>query len=882
MTRNPLFLVDREQELAFLRQVMEEGKIGRGHTVLITGDVGIGKTRLVEEFMDICQKEGFAVLPSICIGNNQPAFLPVGTALQTYAKKVRERPDMYVPIGLAGFQSLEIETSNPAEVVKERTRMLEYLLHQFAAIAKQQPVLFVIDDLHLADSATLAFFHYLARNIRNERIIAVGTFVEEFASTENIFANTLKNMNIERLPAILKLANLGEKEINQIVEQMGFGETEELAKYLNERTSGNPLFIIEFLAATKNTGLTEIEAIKKMSLPENVKDIVRFRVSKLPERTRKVLATCAVLGRIFEYGVLSALAGLQEEELLDSIEELISQNFLVETEEFEEGYKFVSNTAHEVIYADITGVRRRILHQKAAEVIEKLHGTDERFWSGLARHYREGGNKTKFLEYAVKAGRSAASRFANAEAIAHLKGALEVLDETPDNLQKRIEVMWELAEVLELEGRYGEALEMLDKRIMVTATNNPFETGKSHRKKSEISIYRGDYDRALAECERAEQFLTELTDAKLELARVWSAKGMVYERKGDYVKGIEWQNRALGVFEKINAEKDVGSALNKIGLCLWYLGECDKALEQYQKSLAIREKIKDLRGIAMSYNNIGLVNDTKGNHEKALGYYEKSLGICEKIGDVWGIAISYNNIGLIYSSMGDYDKALRYYEKSIGICEKIGDVWGIALVCNNIGALYGRKGDYEKALEYCEKSLGIYKKIGDVMGIARAYAEIALIHEAKGDYELALKSSQETIALGKQIQNNEMIATGFVQVCEIYLSKSEIGPAKEHLKEGKKHLGEHCDKKLIAYSDYVEGKLLAAERREEEARKILKTAIKMYDEIKSHDTEYYMALFEIGRIERDVETLKKSLAFFEKIGNRIWVERVKDVLENLG
>ncbi|MEM3397032.1 MAG: tetratricopeptide repeat protein [Thermoplasmata archaeon] len=914
-------LVDRERELAIIKKIMDNTKNGRGATVLITGDIGIGKTRLAEEFMEMCQREGFVVLSSICVGNNQPAFLPVTMALQNYAKKVCEHPEMYVPIGLAGFQSLEIERSNPKEIVKERTRMLEHLHYQFTGISKQKPVIFVIDDMHLADSATLAFFHYMARNVFNESIILVATFVEEFARSTSTFAETIRNLNIERLCTMLKIENFNEREVQLFVAQMGFPDSKEFVKYVYERTSGNPLFIIEFLSAIQNAGLKDLEAIKKMSLPKNVKDIVRFRVSTLSEKTKKVLATASVLGRVFEYAVLKELVGLNEEELLDALDELISQNFLMSTEEFEEGYKFVSNTTCEVLYSDIIGMRRKLMHQRAAEVIEQFHGSDEQFWSSLAWHYKESGDKTKFLEYALRAGRSAARRFANAEAIEHFKGALEVLGETPEELKQKIGVMWELAEVLDLDGRYEEALGILDKRISCTAISNPVEAGKSHRKKAEIFIYKGDYDDALGECEKAEEFLIGLPEEELELARAWSVRGVVYERKGEYLKGIEWQNRALQVFEKIKAEKDVGNALNKIGLCLWCLGDYEKSLEQYQKSLAIREKIGDLRGMAMCYNNIGLIYDAKGDYKRAFNYYEKSLAICEKIGDVWGISISYNNIGLSYYNAGDYEKAvdyyekglaickkigdtyglgifynniglihssmgnylvsLEYYEKGLAICENVGDLWGIALISTNIGTIYGRSGDYKKAMDYLEKSLAISKKIGDVMGIARTYSEIAIIYKEKEEYDLALKYFQESLKLYRQIRNEDMIATECLYICDTYIDKSEIGLAREHLKEGKKHLGELSDKRLIAYSNFVEGKLLGAEGRTEESKKFLRSAIEMYEKIKLQDIEYYMALFELGKIERNKDLLRKAVAFFEKIGNTTWIERANKVLKNL-
>ncbi|MEM3395940.1 MAG: tetratricopeptide repeat protein [Thermoplasmata archaeon] len=875
----PQVMVDREKELAVLKNVMEICSEGKGGTVLICGDVGVGKTRLASEFAEMCRSEGFIILSSICIGNNEPAYLPVLSALQNHAKKVREQAEMYVPIGLAGFQSIEIEEPNPDTMARERTRMLEHLLHQFIAIAKKQPVMLLIDDLHLADSATLSFLHYLARNIRNEKIVVVATYVEEFANAETAFAKTIRNMNIERLCTVLKLGNFSEKEVRQIVAQLGLEQTEEIASYVYDRTSGNPFFVVEFLIAIQNAGLREIDAIKNMELPDTVKDLVKFRFSKLTEKTRKVLTFCAVLGRVFEYEVLREVTGLNEEELLDAIDELRTQNFLVETEEFEEGYKFASNTAHEVIYDGITGARRRIMHQKTAEVLEKLHGDDEQFWSAMARHYREGGNRSKFLVYAVKAGKSAARKFANVEAVELFDSVLEMLGETEVEIKQKVEILWELAEVLEVEGRYDKALEMLSKRIDYTLQSNPIEAGKSHRKMAEIYIFRGEYENALREVERAEQLLTGISDADFELARVWSTKGYVYERKGEYIKAIECQKRALEVFEKKNAEKEAGNANHRIGACYWYTGEYEKAIEFYQKALEIRKKINDLRGIASTYTNIGVVHYSMGSYDEAIEFYLKGAEIQSKMGDAWGMAMVYNNLGLVYSNKGEYEKATEYYLKSLAIEEKIGDMWGVEWSYQNLGVLYRDRGDHQKALEFYSKSLAIGEEIEDMRGVAWSYGNIGSEYLTLGEFDEALKLLKKGMEIAEQIGQRDVVCIAMLTIALAYCRKGEFVLCEEYLEEGKDIAEELGAKDKISYYHIVKGELHIKKGEIEEGVASLRNAIAISEEMGAYDISYYETLFEIGKWTKDRQMIEKALAFFEKIGNASLIEKARKELE---
>ncbi|MCX8173417.1 MAG: tetratricopeptide repeat protein [Thermoplasmata archaeon] len=874
----PPVMVDREKELGILKQVMKDAEEGRGNTVLISGDVGVGKTRLASEFAEMCQKEGFTVLSSICIGNNEPAYLPVLSALQTYAKKVRERSEMYVPLGLASFQSLEIEELNPDTMARERTRMLEHLLRQFTGISRKQPVLFMVDDLHLADSATLSFFHYLGRNIKTEKIIAIATYVEEYARTETIFASTMRNMSIERLCTVLKLEAFSRKEIQQIVEQLGLAQVDEIARYVHDRTSGNPFFVIEFLTAIQSSGLSDIESIKRMEMPDTVKDLVKYRFSGLSEKARKVLTACAVLGRVFEYEVLDELAGLKEEELLDAIEELISQNFLVETEEFEEGYKFVSNTAHEVIYEDITGARRRIMHQKAAEVLEKLHGRDEQFWSEIARHYRACHNKTKFLEYAVKAGRCAARRFANAEAAELFESAIEVLGETEEEVQQKVEILWDLAEVLELDGKYDFALEVLRKRFDYTLQRNPVEAGKTCRKLSEIFISKGEYESALREVERAEELLTGIPEARFELAGVWSAKGYVYERKGEYKSGIEWQMRALAVFEELNAQKEVANANHRIGAGHWYIGEYDSALEFYQRALEIREKIGDVRGVANTYNNIGVVYYSKGNYERAIDFYHKGAEIQNKLGDVFGVAMTYTNLGLVYSNKGDYDKAVEYYLKSLEIEEKIGDLWGVEWSYQNLGVIYRDRGDHRKALEFYSRSLAIGEEIGDMRGMAWSYGNIGSEYLTLGQFDDALKLLKKSLEIGEKIDQKDIVCIGMLTIALAYCRKGEFEICEEYLEEGKEIADELDAKDKIGYYYIVRGECLLKKGAVAEGIASLRTAIAILEEMGAYDISYYETLFEIGKWTKDKQIMEKALAFFERIGNVTLIEKARKEL----
>ncbi|MEM3493683.1 MAG: tetratricopeptide repeat protein, partial [Thermoplasmata archaeon] len=205
------------------------------------------------------------------------------------------------------------------------------------------------------------------------------------------------------------------------------------------------------------------------------------------------------------------------------------------------------------------------------------------------------------------------------------------------------------------------------------------------------------------------------------------------------------------------------------------------------------------------------------------------------------LAGTYNNIGVIYNDKGDYEKALEFYTKSLELREKIGDVWGIAISYNNIGLLYQDKGDYEKALEFLTKSIELAKEIGD-------------------------KST---------------LCWGLLGMAVCYLELKDFERCRKTLEEAKGILNELGLKKLETSFLTVSGKLLVAEGNLVEGEKPLANAVEIYESIGKFDTDYHKTLFELGKLRRDRELLGKVLGFFERIGNKVWVGKVREEIGKL-
>ena len=269
--------------------------------------------------------------------------------------------------------------------------------------------------------------------------------------------------------------------------------------------------------------------------------------------------------------------------------------------------------------------------------------------------------------------------------------------------------------------------------------------------------------------------------------------GVVYHAQGDYVKALEYLQKALAIWEKVlgTAPPSIATSYNNIGMVYHAQGDYGKALEYYQKALAIREEVlgTEHSSTALSYNNIGGVYHEQGDYGKALEYYQKALAIDEKVlgNEHSGTATDYNNIGSVYHMQGDYNNAMEYYQKASEIVEKVFGTEHPLTACsyNNIGEVYREQGDYGKALEYHQKALAIREKVlgTEHPSTATSYNNIGAVYDDHGDYGKALKYYQKALEIDEKVLGKEHpgTATDYNNIGVVYYEQGEFQKALEYL-----------------------------------------------------------------------------------------------------
>jgi len=832
--------VGREKELREFRSAMDAVKAGKGRMYFITGPVGIGKTRLIQEVCNMAEKEGFEILFGRCLDEKAVPYLPLTEVFEKYAKKTVA--ESYTPLALIGGGAVEQEVVEETgiNVSRERTRVLENYLRKFNEISQKAPVLFVLDDIQWADSGTLSFIHYLSRAISDMRMLALSAYPDEYLKVagNTPFTDTIQNINIERNCMSVTLSPLGVNDVSIILGAIlgTWKLPKELVAEIHERTGGNPLFVEEVGRAILEQDLFDINKrdlkvrIDEIQLPTTVKSIISQRIARFDEDTKKVLRACAIFGRVFEYEAVKNTVDIEEDVLLDIIDKLIATGYIEQTSGREEMYKFVHNPVYEVIYTETSAPRRRLMHKKAGMELEKLHGNEKKYFSELGRHFLLGGEIQKGIEYKIKAGEYALANYATEECHRNIMDAEQVLEQLKDEKLRKEYAL----KIYRMLGDCYSILSEFDKAI--SSYTRALDAAEDNKTKVYLLVKlsypymeKGEFDKCLEILGKALSMVSP-EDYVIQ-SEIHRDMGWVYEKRGEYPMAVEEYRKGVEMAEKSGDEIALGEAYHRLGTGLWFIGDLKKAREYLEKGLEIRKKHNLKKGIAGSYNNIAIILNDIGEIEKSLEYYGIAKKIYEEIGDLSGVSTIYNNVAGIYSLKGEDEQALEFYKKDLEISKKIGDKSSEMLATSNIGTIYQDLEDYNTALEYYTKSIQLSRELGEKRMLASTLNSMATTYAEMGNLEKAMELIKESIATAEETKSKELIAGAYSGMAEILRLSKKFEEAEEYYKKALAIYAE-IEKVDSKFSTHVEmAKLYIDWQKYDTALKLLQEAKEFYTKI---------------------------------------------------
>jgi DNA-binding CsgD family transcriptional regulator len=455
---------------------MAAAQRGDGGVVLISGEPGVGKSRLLAEISNRARADGWRVLAGRAYDiEGMPPYLPFVDVLRAHFRDLSDdalaaeiaavSPHLapLLPGARVEVHDSAGSTSQP-EPELERYRLFESVCELLLKISRSQPnrgLLLALDDLHWADRSTLLLFLHLARKAAGGPLLAVGTYRSAEVAPDRPIFDTLAELSRERLHARLHLVGFSLDETRVFLRRLSGVDAESgVLKSIFEQTAGNPFFVEEVVRHLEGEGrdlaghATDATA---WGIPEGVRQVIAQRVRRLSGTANRLLQAAAVLGDDCGGEPLASVAELGGGRLLEALEQVIGAGML-----HEEGrrYRFSHPLVQRTIYDGLSLARREILHLRAANAIEggdspQLHR------SALAVHYRlagPAGDLEKAIDYSVRAGEGANTVFAYAEATSHWRAALELMQEhgtSPERTAPLLERLGELLCVTSLDHQKG-------------------------------------------------------------------------------------------------------------------------------------------------------------------------------------------------------------------------------------------------------------------------------------------------------------------------------------------------------------------------------------------------------------------------------------------
>jgi DNA-binding SARP family transcriptional activator/tetratricopeptide (TPR) repeat protein len=524
-------LVGRADEMARVIAALNDAFEGSGGLVLISGEPGIGKTRLAEEVAVHAHLRGAHVLWGRCDpGDAAPAFGPWIQAIQIYIEEASGRAG--ATLDVPGLTAPAASSAEAGQQAQGRKRLFESVITLFKLAADSRSVLLVIDDLHDADVASLELLRHLAREAPSMRMLIIGTFRDTELEPDHPLTRALGELVREHLRLRIDLRGLSEGEVQRFVEiTIGPGTASADVHAIHDETDGNPYFVKECALALRDVPRRRARA--GFRLPPNARDAVLRRVDRMSPECRDVLASASTIGRRFDRALLVRVSSMPHAEVLDALDEAVRAHIITACEEGDDAWMFAHGLTQQAIYERIGARRRADLHGRVAVALESRVEADP---AELAHHFveaaRGGGDAEKAIGYSLKAGEAALARFAWESAIAHWETASHLMQEHNADIEQCADLLERLEMLIfNTGGEHGAVLRHLEQALVLRqALGQEEKVAQVHSRLGRaLSTHVGNtdytrhmnFERALEHYRAAEPVLTR-SDDKAALAYFYS------------------------------------------------------------------------------------------------------------------------------------------------------------------------------------------------------------------------------------------------------------------------------------------------------------------------------------------------------------------------
>ena len=839
-------LVGRGAELALLTKKMDEAVKGAGCSVFIVGEGGIGKTRLASETAERALKGGW----SVAVGRAYPvesgvpyalfsdALLPLVSKLEPATLSLLTRGGaselgyVFPHISTAGGRIGGSAGADPAEI---KARLLWNFTQFLGRLSAKQPLFIVLENLQWADASSLELLHFVARQIGGQKIFLLGTYNDAERDLNQALRSTEQSLVRLGVATLHRLTPLAQAEIEELVQKMfetDSSSTRHFSRLLYDWTRGNPFFVDETLKSLVESGALSRRdgrwtgwEMETLQLPSTIRDVIKARVDRLSPSARTVANLAAVIGTRADHDTLAKVSGLDQNDIIVALDELIRQRVLEETGNVDEiRYDFTHPLLQQVLYSELGQARVRLLHAMIAEALESVYGESALAHADeLALHFARAHSPTlsrQAVRYLHAAGLAALDKYANREAANYLTSALEHLDRDPSIAEApREEILVTLARTRQRLGEYEVALELLERaRRNAEACGDRAALAGIQYRMGLACYWSGKYVDALSHYEAG---MAEADPADPTMpARLRLAKGMALLDLGRVPEAQAEAEGALASAAAGGVENDslLSRAHRALLLLYSWTGPFDLARKHGEQAVAHAERAGQHMLEWSAHWALALLAGVSGDAKQVVVHLKRSDELAEQMRSpllpIWSAEIYVEYL----SGIGDWDGAIETAERAISQAKSLNQRVLLPRLYVWSGLIYLWRGADEKAKEYFDLAWkiaggektgsleGLGERALDVPSIVPAHLGLASYHLARGNPAKAVRIGEAGLAIADRTGSVVWSLQWLLPVVgEAALFARDFDRAAMHSARMRRDAGRLQHRLGLAYADACDG-----------------------------------------------------------------------------
>jgi serine/threonine protein kinase/tetratricopeptide (TPR) repeat protein len=909
--------VGREHEMDLLVSCYEAIKQGKGRIVLITGEAGIGKSRLLKEFKIVTQMKRSHTFTGYVHKDRIKPLEPFFDIFNELFNHIKDKRELFrskkLKLSLAVLLKMFPELANyrlrrklprlvPLEPHAEKMRTLEALseLVRFAS-AHLGGIVILLEDLHWADDLSIQFLEYLGRNLGSSNILICATCRKEELEENRTLKRMMSNVKNERHIFQLELKPFNSRSLSSFLNSTitSKSNSSELVRYLMKKTGGNPYFVEEImrtLLREKKVPIgerIELKHFSSLTIPGTLQDLILQRLDGLDDCSLIVAKYASLFLKDFTYAVLKQLTDLEDTELSRALWQLKRKQILIEEHNT---YRLYHTVLREAINNSLDPRERKTLYYGIGKTLESNNRKKYiEIVEDLAYYFINAGYRKKGIQYGIQAAQKSTGRYAYEQAVQFYRGVLSLLG--GKDVKHRFSLLQDLAQAEMNIDHYGDALQCY-KHALHLGRGNIEQRVRIYFGIASVHVKQGQYSKALQSYQRAGNILKKMNTSMLKtlLQSFIDATTLnlylqigIYKQtlspsaktllRLKYLRGLEATKLLIAIYSNLGAAEIYRLSYGKVDYA--------KSISYYKKAYEYSMRLKDKYRIATILANIGICYHCTFCYQQAIAYYTRSLRLSEEVGDQHGISMKLLNLGITLRDQGNYSKAQDCFHRALAVATKIGNPAMMSGAHLGIGAYLLETCSYRDAQEHFTAALKGFDAIHWQAEKGFLIKGMGSIQRALGDYPSAFRYYREALRVFRENKQHRKIASVLSNMSSTLLECGEIQKAKKYIMDALKITKDNdstddeieCDITLChmyillknygeAFDYYREG--LRTAKKLGTKRSIVRLLL-LGVEIYYHEQKYKRAL----------EASKKAIKIARRMGTReLYVEALLSYVKN--